>query len=319
MERIAGDLRSGKLAGVLVRAANIEDSTQLGRLLAAIASAAGQDAPLVAIEQPGGPDSMLSEEKGFGFYDSANAAGNGTATQARTQYEAMAGELAALGITLNIGPSEDACRRQGIELSANCFGSASPAIAAYARAFNSGHHGRGVLTALRHAPFRPGLRTIWGQDRPSAALLHMVLKSEPSDALIIGVKAMETMHYLDVSLGTASTARGRAGRNTFHEALIFEMDMPAGAPAIYGENVVRALQSGADMILIREPSALPANIAALSVEAIQSALKSGRLPMARLEDACHHAQTLKARLQALLAGSRMADLNPGRAPRLAGE
>ena len=120
---------------------------------------------------------------------------------------------------------------------------------------------------------------------------------------------METMRYLDVSLGTARAGKTRSGRGNFHDALIFEMDMPGGAPAFYGETVVRALQSGADMILVREPSTLPAGITALSMEPVQSALKSGRLQMARIEDAYRHAQTLKARLQSLPARAKTAGIN----------
>jgi beta-glucosidase-like glycosyl hydrolase len=113
-------------------------------------------------------------------------------------------------------------------------------------------------------------------------------------------------------------AKARGVRNTFHDALIFEMDMPGGAPALYGETVVRALQAGADMILVREPSTLPAGIGALSVEAIQAALKSGRLQMARIEDAYRHAMTLKARLQSLPARTKIAGLDRDPAPEPAG-
>jgi hypothetical protein len=311
VERITGDLRAGKLAGALVRDSNIENSGQLRRLLEAINDGAGADTPLIAIEQPGGPDTLLPEDKGFAFYNSANAvSSSGNPHEAQTEYRAMAGELAGLGVTLNIGPSEDTCRRQGVDLSALCFGTAPSAVALYARAFKFGHHDRGVLTALRHVPFRPGLRTTWVKERPSAAMMHLLLRTEPSDALVISVKAMETMRYLDASLGTVARAgKTRSGRGNFHDALIFEMDMPGGAPAFYGETVVHALQTGADMILVREPSALPAGITALSMEPVQSALKSGRLQMARIEDAYRHAQTLKARLQSLPARAKTAGIS----------
>jgi hypothetical protein len=309
VERLAGDLRSGKLVGALVRDSNIESSRQLRGLLESIADAAGEHTPLIAIEQPGGPDTVMSEDKGFTFHSSANAvSSSGNPHEAQVEYRAMADELAGLGVTLNIGPSEDACRRQGVDLSALCFGTSPALIAVYARAFKFGHHDRGVLAALRHVPFRPGLRTTWLKERPSSAMMHLLSRSEPSDALVISVKAMESMRYLDVSLGLARTAKARGSRGNFHDALIFEMDMPGGAPALYGETVVRALLSGADMILVREPSTLPAGITALSFEAVQAALKSGRLQMARIEDAYRHAQTLKARLQSLPARAKTAGL-----------
>ena len=258
VERIAGDLRGGKLAGALVRDSNIENAAQLRQLLAGLSAAAGEDTPLIVIEQPGGPETVLPEDKGFAFHNSANAvSSSGTPYEAQLEYRTMAGELAALGVTLNIGPSEDICRQQGVDLSALCFGTSPSVIAAYARAFKFGHHDRGVLTAFRHVPFQPGLRTAYLRDRPSVAMLHLLSRSEPGDALVISVKAMETMRYLEVSLGVPRAAKARGVRNTFHDALIFEMDMPGGAPAFYGETVVRALQAGADMILVREPSTLP--------------------------------------------------------------
>jgi hypothetical protein len=69
---------------------------------------------------------------------------------------------------------------------------------------------------------------------------------------------------------------------------------------------------------VREPSALPEELDALSVEAIQGAVKSGRLPMARVEDAYRHAQTLKARLQSIAANRRAAALGRDAAPKMAG-
>ncbi len=312
VERVANDLHNGKLAGALIREPNIENAAQLRGLLAILNEAAGGNTPLIAVEQPGGPDTVLSEGKGFAFYNSASAVSSGgNPREAQLQYRAMAGELAELGVTLNIGPSEDVCRRRGVDLSAPCYGTSPSAITGYARAFKFGHHDRGVLTALRHSPFRPGLRTTWVEERPSTAMLHLLLRIEPSDALVLTVKGMEAMRYADLSLSPARPARMRGGRNSFHDAVIFEMEVPIGAPALYGETVVRALQSGADMILIRDPSTLPDGITALSFEAIQSALKSGRLPMARIEDAYRHAQTLKARLRSLPARAQTAALRDG--------
>ena len=68
-------------------------------------------------------DTVLAEDKGFAFYASANAvSSSGTPYDAQLAYRAMASELAGLGVTLNIGPSEDACREDGLNLLATCFG-----------------------------------------------------------------------------------------------------------------------------------------------------------------------------------------------------
>lgn len=310
--RVIRALREDKLGGVIVRDSNIESSGQLRQLLAAINDAGGERPPLIAIEQPGGPDSVLSGDKGFAFYNSANAlSSTANPYEAQLVYRAMASELAALGVTLNIGPSEDVCREVGVNLSAPCFGRSPSIIAAYARAFNFGHHDRGVLTALRHAPFRPGLRTSWLSERPSAAMLHLIVRGETSDALVVSVKAAQPLPLADISSSAVRTSR--PGSSGSRGALIFELDLgPGSAPKAYGEAVVRALQAGADLILVREPSALPENFSSLNAEAIQAALKSRRLQLARVEDAYRHAQALKARLKNFPARTQIAGLN--RAP-----
>jgi len=309
VERTVNELRDGKLSGIIVRDSNIASSGQLRRLLASIVDSGGENPPLVAIEQPGGPDTVLPEDKGFAFYNSANAVSSAASPyEAQLVYRAMASELAALGVSLNIGPSEDICREDGINLSALCFGTSPALIAAYARAFNFGHHDRGVLTALRHVPFRAGLRTSWINERANSAMLHLLVRGETSDALVVSVKAMERLPLTDVSFGTPRSARAR--RFGFRGALIFEMDMGSGsAPMLYGEAIVRALQAGADMIIVREPSSLPAGLSGLSLDAIQAGVKSGRLQMARIEDAYHHVQTLKARLRTFPGRTKIAGLD----------
>ncbi len=312
VERIARELREGKVSGVIVRDSNIANAQQLRRLIAAFGNTGGDNPALIAIEQPGGPDTVLSEEKGFAFYSSANAvSGAGSPYEAQLLYRAMASELAGLGVTLNIGPSEDVCRENGVNLSAVCFGTSPSRIAAFARGFNFGHHDRGVLTALRHVPFRTGLRTSWISESASSAILHRLVQGETSDALVVRVKAMQPLHLTDVSFGLSRKARARGERSFgFHGALIFEVEMgSAGAPMRYGDAIVRAFEAGADMILLREPNSMPGGIPAVSLEAIQAGVKSGRLQMSRIEDAYRHVQRLKARLRTFPSRTKIAGLD----------
>jgi beta-glucosidase-like glycosyl hydrolase len=313
VERIIHDIRDGKVSGVIVRDSNVAGSQQLRRLLSAVANAGGEAPPLLAIDQPGGPDTVLSEEKGFAFYSSASSVSSGgNAYEAQLLYRAMAGELASLGVNFNIGPSEDACREDGVNLSAFCFGATPSRIAAFARAFNFGHHDRGVLTALRHVPFRSGLRSSWVHERASSAILHLLVKAETSDALVVRVKAMEPMPLTDVALAwRQKKARAPGGRSSgFDGALIFELDMgPGGAPLRYDEVVLRAFQAGADMILVREPTSVPAGLYNVSLDSLRTAIKSNRLPMARIAEAYKRVQRLKARLRASPSRTKVAGLD----------
>ncbi len=313
VERVSGELRDGKISGVIVRDSNVASVQQLRQLLAAFAKAGGENPALIAIDQPGGPDTVLSEDKGFSFYNSANAVSSAASPyEAQLLYRTMAGELSALGVTLNIGPSEDVCREDGVNLSALCFGTAPSGIAAYARAFNFGHHDRGVLTALRHEPFQPGLRTSWSSERPGTAMMHLLVSGETSDAMVVRIKAMEPLRLTHFALalhhGKAKAQNDRSFG--FPRALIFEIEMPpGGAPVRYSEAILRAFQAGADMILLREPSGIAVNIPAVTLEALQAGLKSGRLQLARIEDAYWHVQRLKARLRAFPLRTKIAGLD----------
>jgi beta-N-acetylhexosaminidase len=304
--RIATALKSGRLSGVIVSDANVSNFRQLRQLILALTKDSGGALPIVAIEQPGGPDSALSENKGFAFYASASAVSNERDTyEAQLVYREMSAELSSLGVTLNIGPSGDICRDGGVDLSASCFGTAPARIAALAAAFNFGHHDRGVLTALRHAPFGSGLFPSWNTQRASAAMLRRLLKAEPVDALVIRMKATEHP-FADFVTGGSNGLRGSHG---FHGAIVYDLDLGVGgAPLHYGEAILRAFQTGADIVLVQDASALPADLASIGYDAVEAGLKSGRLSSARVEDAYRHVQRLKTRLRGLQARTRMAEI-----------
>ncbi len=305
--RVAEALRTGTIAGIMIDPSNIASFSQLRPLLAAIAKASGDAAPLIAIDQPGGPDSALSEDRGFTFFESASAVSSDRSPyDAERLYRDMAAELAALGVTLNIGPSADICREEGVELSASCFGTAPERVAAFAAAFSTGHHERGVLTALRHVPYRTGVQTPGIPEHANTALLREVIKRRSqSDALVVRVKAMDLPSIPEAAFGlTHSNAYSGLG---FGGALIFELDMGlAGTPIRYDEAIVRAFRAGADMVLLSDTSSLTVDISVLGYESMRDGLASGRLRMSRVEDAYRHVQRLKDRLRRLQPKTQIA-------------
>jgi beta-N-acetylhexosaminidase len=306
------EIREGKLSGVIIRASNIEISQQLRQLTSYIARAGSEYPPFIVIDQPGGPDAVLSENKGFAFFSGANAISNATSPyEAQIEYSRMASELATLGVSLNIGPSGDACQERRLELSASCFASNPSLNWQYAGAFTLGHHDSGVLAALRHVPFRAGLMGSWSGQQPSVAMLRGLLKSGASDAIVIRMKATEPFLHPEAFNATGFRQRMPAYASlNERQVLIVELDMGnKGAPIRYGEAVMRALQSGADMVLLRDASTLPPSITALTFEAVQDAIASGRLPASRIEDAYLRVQRLKAKLHFPQPSAEMAELS----------
>ena len=312
--RVIGSLRSGRIAGVIIRSANIENHAQLRDLITGLRDANPAEKPIVAIEQPGGPGVALSEEKGFNFYASANLiASERNPYDAQLVYQDMANELAGLGVNLNIGPSADVCGDKSAVLSASCFGGTPNQVAAFATAFNFAHHDRGILTALHHMPFHQGFETSAIRDQASIAILREVTKRQPSDAIVVQVGAPS-----DAMRGAFSEeARKRLGGGGFNGAVIADLDAAnAGAPVRYDEAIVKALQGGADMIVIRDVRAVSRNAEDLPFQAVNAALQSGQLDKTRMEEAARGVRVLKGRLEAMKSALRGVDTAGGRGGRV---
>jgi beta-N-acetylhexosaminidase len=312
VSRIADALRGGRLSGVLLNDANISNARQLRQLISALTRDNAAAVPLVAIEQPGGPDTALAEDKGFSYYASASATSSEREPyEAQLVYRDMAAELSTFGVNLNIGPSGDICRDGGVDLSATCFAPWQSRVAAFAAAFNFGHHDRGVLTALRHVPFSIGLQAPWKTERASIAMLRRLTLAEPSDALVIRVKATGPFPLTEIQAHPAHRTGASKLRQSlgFNGAIIYDLDLGvSGAPLRYADTIVRAFQNGADIVMVRDPSALPADLAVLGYDAMEAGVKSGRLQLARIEDAYAHVQRLKDRLRRLQSRTRMAEI-----------
>ena len=147
-------------------------------------------------------------------------------------------------------------------------------------------------------------------------MVHALTGGEASDALVVRVKAMQPPRFLDIAPKGKSKFTRSFG---FQGVLIFELAMgPDGAPLRYSEAVLRAFEAGADMVLVREPSGLPADVYAISLEAVQNGLKSHRLALSRIVDAYRRVQRMKARLQTFPSRTRIAGLDRGAAPSRSG-
>jgi hypothetical protein len=251
---VSNALREGRIAGILVRGTNIASYRQLKALLSYIRKSSHDGSAFIAIDQPGGSEAVLSEERGFAAYGAASAVGSAMPPyQAQLFYRDMAAELSSSGINFNIGPSGDACRESGVDLSADCFGNIPSSAAAFGRAFTFGHHDRGVLTALRHAV----QQTFGAAESPSLAMLHNVIRSETSDAIVVRMKTSELLRLPGPRPGS-SYLRDSIQSCGPQQALLVDWNIESdGAPVRYRDSIARAFQAGADMIIVREPSRLP--------------------------------------------------------------
>jgi hypothetical protein len=261
----AGALRDGRIGGVLLRGANIESPVQLIALTSFLTE--GQRLPpLILIERPGGAGDALTGKAGFQALASAREIGaQGDALEAFTVYQQLADSLSAAGIGMNLGPNATACPDDGA--APDCFGSEPLHSAAFATAFNLAHQSRGVLTGLRYVPRSGGL-----------AALYEIMKRKAPDALIVG-------DDLDMPK-TLRLAR-------YSGAIILDRAEEAGRPRA-GPILAEALRRSADMVLFRSS----ADLSGPDLAAVRSAIDSGALSKARIEDAARRAGVLRMQLKA---------------------
>ncbi|MBT3071371.1 hypothetical protein KKP04_10905 [Rhodomicrobium sp. Az07] len=297
--RVRAALAAGRLAGVIVATSNISSSEQLRELLRYLAEGNGATLPLVALDQEGGPEAALGEEKGFSFYPSAKTVGQSRSLgEARALYREMAAEMSSLGVTLNLGPALGACDDRRADFSAPCFAAAEPRARAFAAAFTRGHHDRGVLTALRAEAFGARRAASLRRERASAAMLRNVVKFDAADAVILRLRAGERVLTATVSSPSSASRLGESAVRrdmAFGGAIIADLDL-GGAPLHHGDAVASALIAGADLVLVRATPDVPQDLDETVYEAVEAAVVSGRLPRARVEDAWRHVLSLKARL-----------------------
>lgn len=299
--RVHAALAAGRLAGVVVATSNISSSAQLRELLHYLAGDNGAAPALVAVDQEGGPESALGEEKGFAFYPSAKNVGRSRSLgEARALYREMASEMSSLGITLNIGPALGACGDKRADFSAPCFATAEPRARAFAAAFTRGHHDRAVLTALRAEAFSARRAASLRRERASTAMLRAVARADAADAAILRIKAREQPIAAAVTSVSQPSRPGesRLRRDmAFGGAIIVDLDLGnSGAPLHQGEAVVSALIAGADLVLVRATPDVPQDLDETVYEAVEEAVVAGRLSRARVEDAWRRVLSLKSRL-----------------------
>jgi hypothetical protein len=257
-------IRDGTLAGVVIRAENIDGAWALQALTASLKSARAAP-PLVLIGAPGGDDGALGQKQGFVAIASPRELSvSGDALGAYQGYRSMAAQLATRGLTMNLGPSVHPCA-PGNESDKSCFEGLPAHTAAFATAFALAHGEQGILTAMRYS----------GSALDTEILGLMIARKAP-DALVVDAPAD--------ALAAAVAALRAVG---FAGAIIYDASVRAKQAHL---GLVTALQRGADLVLIDGD-------AVAAAAAIQEAIRTGELPSARIVEAAKTADGLRQRLK----------------------
>ena len=278
------------LGGITLFAYNVEDPEQLAALTGRLR---GTGEILVSIDEEGGDVTRLEAASGssypgnfaLGLVDDPGLTADVAA--------AMAGELAAVGVNMNLAPVADANTNPlNPVIGVRSFGAAPELVATHVAAFVTGTQRQGVAACAKHFPGHGDTSVDSHHELPvvggdfDAALMPF------RAAIGAGVRAVMTGHLLvparDEVPATLSRRiltdllRVELGFDGLVVTDALEMKAISSDPGV-DEGAVRALVAGADLLCLGHDLHEEAVDAVL--RAITAAVRSGRLPLARLEEA----------------------------------
>jgi beta-N-acetylhexosaminidase len=317
---IAGQIRSGQVGGVVLYdldvatqepGRNIRSPSQLEALGAGLHRLAGRFF-LVGIDQEGGRVSRLKEEYGFPpSLSQQELAEQGSVEATRQQAARTGATLRRLGINLNFAPVLDVNvnpRSPAIGACGRSFSADPGVVAGHARAVVEGHHGEGVLTALKHFPGHGSAETDSHQGLVDVTGSWSAAELEPYRSLVADGMAdlVMTAHVVHRRLdprwpATLSPAiisgilRGELG----FDGVVVSDDLQMGAIADhYGfETALRqALLAGVDLLLFGNNGATyDPDIAPRAIATIASLVHDGAITEDRIDESVRRVKGLEAR------------------------
>jgi beta-N-acetylhexosaminidase len=284
------------LAGVTLFGPNVQDRGQLARLTASLRSAAIE--PVIAIDEEGGDVTRISHQTGSDYPGNAALGAIDDIDLTRSVYAALGADLAALGINLDLAPAVDVnTAADNPVIGTRAFGADPALVARHAAAAVAGLQSAGVAACAKHFPGH-GSTTLDSHlvlatvDAPLSVLRERDLP--PFEAAIAaGVRAIMPSHLrvpeltgeLPASLSRRAQTDLLRGELGFTGVIVSDglemraVSEPYGIP----EAAVLAVIAGTDLLCLGRDQDYLSFLAVKT--ALVEAVRSGRLPGQRLEEA----------------------------------
>lgn len=301
---LEANLRQTPLAGLILFARNIASLPQARGLTDAIREILPD--PIVAIDQEGGRVARLRDgvEELPSMLAVAAANDPALAEQAGAQ---VAFDLRRAGVNVDYAPVLDlALFDRNTVIGARSFGDDPRRVAAFGGAFARGLQSQGVIATYKHFPGHGSTEVDSHLALPVIDLEETTLRERdlvPFAELLPSADAVMTAHIVVRSLDpdAPATLSRRILTGLLRDEIGFQgvcftdcMQMDAIAKGVgSAAGAVQALKAGADCVLISHNFA----VARESIDRIVTAVASGELPQARLEEAFRRVQTLRLKLQ----------------------
>lgn len=294
------------LASVCLYGANVLGPDQLAQLCASLRSVAPD--LLVAVDEEGGDVTRLHYPTGSTQPGNALLGRLDDTALTRDSASAIGRELTAYGINLDLAPVVDVnSADENPVIGVRSFGADASHVARHSAAYVEGVQSVGVAACAKHFPGHGDTVTDSHHALPRVHVEAHVLDArelEPFRAAIeADVACIMTSHVVVSAIDAERPAtfspavlgdvlRGRLG---FDGVIVSDALDMAGASAETGipEAAVRALVAGCDLLCVGSETTEDCYLAV--VEAVVEAAASGRLPVARLEDAAARVALLSKR------------------------
>jgi beta-N-acetylhexosaminidase len=282
------------LGGVVLFARNVRDPEQLAELTASLR--AERPDLLIAVDEEGGDVTRLEAATGSSFPGNLALGAVDDTELTRRVAAAIGGELAAVGVNLDLAPVADVIVDPGNPIvGVRSFGSGPQLVARHVAAFVEGLQSVGVAACAKHFPGHGETAADSHLELPTAEAGRETLlaRALPPFAAAVGAgsRAVMTAHVrfpaLDpepatVSAGLIGLLRSELGFTGLVMTDALEMRAITGTVGLE-EGAVRALAAGADALCLGADRT-PAEVEAL-LAAIVEAVCVGRLPEERLREA----------------------------------
>jgi beta-N-acetylhexosaminidase len=299
------DALSDGLAGVTVFGPNIGGTGQLAALIAQLRAAA--DEPIVAIDEEGGDVTRIAHLTGSPYPGNAALGAVDDPALTRAVYRALGADLAAVGVTLNLAPSADVnTAADNPVIGTRSFGADPDLVARHAAAAVSGLQTAGVAACAKHFPGH-GSTSIDSHHAAATVSGSMELirrRDLPPFAAAIeaGVRAVMPGHLLvpglagdlPASLSAAAQTGLLRGELGFEGVIVSDALEMRAVSEPYGipEAAVMAVAAGTDLLCFGRDQDRPTYLQVR--DALVAAVRSGRLPAARLEESATRVYDLRA-------------------------
>ncbi|GAA4248155.1 glycoside hydrolase family 3 protein [Dactylosporangium darangshiense] len=302
----AVDLLAEGMAGHLLFGFNIVERDQLAALTSSLHAA--RDGVLIAIDEEGGDVTRLAHRSGSPYPGNAALGALGDPAVTRRVYRTIGAELDQLGINLNLAPTVDVNTADDNPIiGTRSFGADPIAVATHTAAAVLGLQGAGVAACAKHFPGHGATLADSHLELPTvdidAALLHGRELPPFVAAIEAGAKSIMTAHIRVPALtGDAPATFSRAvlvdllRRDLGFTGVVVTDALEMLGAARYAGGIpagaVLALAAGADLLCIGAD--IDEQITNACADEIVAAVRDGRLPADRLEEAVARVADLSA-------------------------